>query len=250
MPQRLFAVLLLAAALLPWPGAARADSAPPAFTAAQRAEIVAIVRDALKTDPSILRDAVMALQNDEQASKQAATQAALARLGPALVHTKGDPVGGNPDGDVTVVEFYDLRCPYCRRMLPIMADLLKRDPKIRVLYKDIPILGAPSTLAARAVLAAQKQGGYLKLHDAVMAGTQNVTEDSLRDSASHAGLDWARLQQDMKDPEIQQRLDVNLKMAQTLGIDGTPVYVIGGKILPGAVELADLQGAVAAARNP
>ena len=147
MPQRLFAVLLLAAALLPWPGAARADSAPPAFTAAQRAEIVAIVRDALKTDPSILRDAVMALQNDEQASKQAATQAALARLGPALVHTKGDPVGGNPDGDVTVVEFYDLRCPYCRRMLPIMADLLKRDPKIRVVYKDIPILGAPSTLA-------------------------------------------------------------------------------------------------------
>lgn len=246
--RRLLAALLILAAVSFVPRA-YADSAPAAFTDAQRQAIIQILRDALKTDPSILRDAVTALQTDDAAKKEEATQAALAHLGPALTNAPGDPVAGNPHGDVTVVEFYDLRCPYCRRMVPVMAELLRQDANVRVVYKDIPILGAASVLGARAVLAAQRQDGYARLHDAVMAGPQTITEDSLRDAAGRLGLDWAKLQRDMGDPSIQARLDANLTMARTLGVDGTPVYVVGKRLLPGAVELADLQGAIAAARG-
>jgi protein-disulfide isomerase len=158
-------------------------------------------------------------------------------------------MAGNPDGDVTVVEFYDLRCPYCRRMLPVLADLLRQDHGIRLVYKDIPILGEASVVGAHAVLAAQRQGGYLRLHDAIMAGAPNITESSLREAAARAGLDWGRLQRDMADPAIDARIDANLALARDLGIDGTPVYVIGTRMLPGAVDLTDLQSAVAAVRR-
>ncbi len=247
--RRVLAVLSVLAALSPWALPARAGNPPPAFTAAQRAEIVEIIREAMKADPSILREAVVALQADEANIKQAAARTALERVGPALSKTPGDPSAGNPDGDVTVVEFYDLRCPYCRKMLPVMAELLHKDPHIRLIYKDIPILGAPSVLGARAVLAAQNQGGYLKLHDAIMTGGQTITDDSLHAAASHAGLDWDRLKHDMADPSIQARIDSNLQLAQSLGVDGTPVYVVGTHVLPGAVELADLESAVAEART-
>ena len=231
------------------PVASRADDASHSFTAAQRAEIVRIVREAMKADPTILRDAVEALQADEANVKQVAAGAAIAKAGPALTKTEGDPTAGNPNGDVTVVEFYDVRCPYCRRMLPVVEQLLHSDPKIRLVYKDIPILGSASVLGAKAVLAAQRQGGYQKLHDIVMAGPPTVTEETLRTDAGRAGLDWARLQQDMADPAIERRLSANLDLAHALGIEGTPAYVVGARLLPGAVDLAELQDAVAAARR-
>ena len=240
-------LLLLVPTLAPSTGA-RADAAP-AFSAAQRAEIVEIVRAAMKADPSILRDAIGALQADEANIKQAAARVTLDKLSAHAAGPTDDPVAGNPNGDVTVVEFYDVRCPYCRRMMPVMAELLHKDHNVRLVYKDIPILGPASVLGARAVLAAQKQGGYQRLHDALMAGPQNITMDTLRASAAVAGLDWDRLQHDMLDPAIQARIDANLQIAQNLGIDGTPAYVIGGKMLPGALELAELESAVAAART-
>lgn len=242
----LSATLMLAVTLCA--AAARADDPPSGFTAAQRAEIVAIIRQALKTDPSILRDAVTALQAEESAVKEATARAAIDRAGPTLDKTPTDPTAGNPNGGVTVVEFYDLRCPYCRRMLPVVADLLRQDHDIRLVYKDIPILGPASVLGAKAVLAAQRQGGYQRLHDAIMAGPPNITDDTLHQDATRVGLDWTRLQHDMDDPAIAARIEANLSLARDLGIDGTPVYVVGSHMLPGAVDLADLQGAVAEAR--
>jgi protein-disulfide isomerase len=239
-----WAVLIALAAV-----GARADS-PPSFTAAQRAEIVRIVREALKADPTILRDAVEALQADEASVKDAAARAAIAQAGATLTGAPGDPVAGNPDGDVTLVEFYDLRCPYCRKMLPVVADLLHADPKVRLVYKDIPILGPASVLGAKAVLAARSQGGYQKLRDLIMAGPPAITEQSLRADAGRAGIDWDRLRHDMDDAAIEKRINDNLDLAHALGIDGTPAYVIGGKLLSGAVDLAELQAAVAAARTP
>ena len=116
-----------------------------------------ILRDALKQDPSILRDAVTAMQDDEGDRQRAALAAAKDSLiDPA------DPVGGNPKGDVTIVEFFDTRCPYCRKLEPTMADLLARDHGVRLVYKDLPILGPASVLGSKALLAAQKQGGYEK----------------------------------------------------------------------------------------
>lgn len=219
------------------------------FTTSQRQEIIAIIRDALRTDPSLLRDAIAALQQDEERQKTSATRGAITELNQALTRSPGDPVAGNPNGDVTVVEFYDVRCPYCRRMLPVIAELIRRDPQVRVVYKDFPILGAASTVAARALLAAHKQGGYLKLHAVLMTGAPVADQDGLRAATGRAGLDWDRLQRDMADPDIQGRIAANLALGKRLDIQGTPAYIIGEQVLPGAVEVADLLAAVAVARR-
>lgn len=232
------------------------STARSSFTEAQRREIIDIIRRALRTDPTILRDAVTALQAENSRSESAAAAAAaataaaaIAQNAEALTRTPGDPVGGNPDGDVTMVEFYDIRCPYCRRMMPAEAELLKSDPKLRVVYKDIPILGPGSVIAARAVLAAQRQGAYLRLRDALMTGPGQIDAGVVQAAAQHLGLDWERLQRDMADPAIQGRLEANLRLAHALDLQGTPAYVIGRDLLPGAVPLTDLREAVAQARG-
>ncbi|HEX3346713.1 MAG TPA: DsbA family protein [Acetobacteraceae bacterium] len=235
--------------LIPLTG--RADDPPAltfAFTPAQRAEIVGILRDALRTDPSILRDAILALRQDETVRQETAARAAVASVGSAVA-SGADPAAGNSAGDVTVVEFYDLRCPYCRGMLPVTSALLQHDRGVRWVYKDIPVLGPASVLAARAALAAQRQGGYQKFHDAVMHGTPNITIDTLHADADRTGLDWARLRRDMDDPAIAARLDTNVDLARKLGIDGTPAYVVGGRMLAGAMDEAALEHAVVEARG-
>ena len=261
MIRPIAAILLLSlAAILPTASAraqsqsipgqsAMPQSSAGVFTAQQRQAIVDIVRQALKSDPSILRDAVEAMQAEEGARQEAATSAAIASSQQALLHTQGDPVGGNPNGDVTLVEFFDVRCPYCRRMLPVLAELLRRDHNIRLVYKDIPILGPASVLGTRAELAAQKQGGYQKMHDALMAGTPDIDESVVQSAAQRTGLNWPQLQRDMNDPTVQARIDANLQLARTLQVQGTPAYVVGDEMLPGAVALADLQEAVGAARK-
>jgi protein-disulfide isomerase len=147
------------------------------------------------------------------------------------------------------VEFYDVRCPYCRRMLPTLATLVARNPDLRVVYKDLPVLGPGSVIGARALLAAQKQGGYQRLHDALMTGSPDVTEDSVRAASTKLGLNWDRLKADMTAPDVLARIDANLALARKLQIQGTPAYVIGTQMMPGAVELAELESAVKAARN-
>jgi protein-disulfide isomerase len=230
----------LALCLLLSAGSARADE----FTPAQRAEIVQILRDALKQDPSILRDAVGALQADEGDHQRAALVAAKDSLvDPA------DPVGGNPNGDVTIVEFFDTRCPYCRKLQPSMAELLARDHGVRLVYKDLPILGPASVLGSKALLAAQKQGGYEKLRDAIMTAPPQTTKATIQDAAQRLGLDWKRLEHDMDDPAIQSRINAHLQLARSIGIEGTPALIIGSDLIPGAVDLPELRKAVTAARG-
>jgi protein-disulfide isomerase len=224
------------------------QSVPGGFTPGQRAEIVEIMRAALKTDPSILRDAVQALQADESLRHEAAARQAISDQAATLAAARGDQVAGNPAGDVTVVEFYDIRCPYCRRMLPVIDQVLRGDGKIRWVYKEIPILGPASVTAAKAVLAAQRQGGYAAMHDALMSGPPDISDAVVKDAAEHAGLDWPRLRRDMDDPVIKARLDANIELARKLEIDGTPAYVIGARMIPGAVDAATLRDAVASAR--
>ena len=241
---RLVATMALAAGLL-LPATGRAADT---FTPAQRDEIVRILRDALVKDPSILRDAVEALQSSEKEQEEAASRAALAANRARLIDP-ADPVTGNPNGDVTIVEFFDVRCPYCKRLEKPMADLLKQDGKIRLIYKDLPVLGPPSVLGSRALLAAQRQGGYEKLREALMHTDIPITPDSLSAEAERAGLDWARMQKDMDSPEVDARIKAHLDLAQALGIQGTPAIVIGDRLIPGAMDLAELQRLVAANRQ-
>lgn len=247
LPARLLPLCLLAAFGLSLAAAAhpaRADS----FTPEQRAEIVTILRDALKQDPSILRDAVVALQADDTARSQSESRAAIAAARDTLV-TPSDPIAGNPKGDVTIVEFFDTRCPYCKKLEPVMDQFLTQDRNVRLVYKDLPILGPASVLGTKALLAAQKQGGYARLREAVMKLPPDTTRPMIQAAAEKLGLDWPRLSHDMDDPAVQARIDANLKLARTLQIQGTPALVVGSDIVPGAVDLAELTKIVAEARK-
>ena len=196
--RRVLAAALLSVSLLAAPGALAAT-----FTPEQRAEIVAILRDALRSDPSILRDAVQALQADEGARRDASARAAIAQDRDALAANPADPVAGNPGGDVTVVEFYDTRCPYCRRMVPTMAALLKAEPGVRLVYKDLPVLGPASQLEARALLAAQRQGGYAGLQEALMRAAAPSTPESIRAEAQR--LDHREVVRDALAGDVEGR---------------------------------------------
>ena len=223
------------------------DAQPDTLTAAQRAEVVMVLRDALRRDPGILRDALAALQADDDRRRDGAQADVLALLSERLTDP-ADPVAGNPLGAVTLVEFYDTRCPFCRRMMDVTDELVRTDPGVRIVFKDLPILGAASRLESRALLAAQRQGGYFKLQSAVMRAGTPPTSDSLRAEAERQGLDGARLLRDMDDPALAVRLEANVALAQQIGLQGTPAIVIGTRLIPGAVDLVELRAAVAAAR--
>jgi len=238
---------LVTATLAPAPVAAQA---PPqqGFTPDQRAAIVEILREALKSDPSILEDAIAALQALDAARECEAWRAAIIANREALTADPALPYRGAARPTAIVTEFFDYRCPHCRRMSPVVTDLVRADRGLRVVLIDLPILGPASVTAARAALAAQRQGRYLEMHDALMRLRGEPTEAEILRLAAELRLDADRLRRDMADPAIAQRLDANLRLAQALGVQGTPAYVIGTEMLPGAVSAEQLREAIGRAR--
>ena len=159
------------------------------------------------------------------------------------------PVGGNPQGDVTIAEFFDYQCPYCKRVQPGLQALLDQDRKLRFIYKEMPVLGSASVVAARAALAAQRQGKYEAFHAAMMGTKGQITEDTVDRIAESVGLDVDWLKQDMAAPEIMRTLRANLALANALNIHGTPGFIIGNRIVMGALDLDTLKNMIAAARK-
>ena len=238
-----FASLLAAPAF-----AAPAPASQGSFSPAQRAEIVQIMRNALRSDPSILRDALVALRADA-AAQQARQDTDLVRANrAALFANPTDPVLGNPHGKITIVEFFDVRCPYCRRMRPAIDSLIAHNPDLRIVMKDLPILGPASVLGAKALLAARSEGGYAAMQNALMREGVTIDTATLKQAASQAGLAWPRLQQAMAAPAIEQKIDQNLQLAGKLGLHGTPALIFGDRIVPGALDPHDLQELVNALR--
>jgi protein-disulfide isomerase len=231
------------AALLP--GSALAQG----LSAEQRAEVLQILRDALRQDPSILRDAMVSLEQAEVAERATAQTRAIAQHADSLFRDPADAVKGNPQGRVTIVEFFDVRCGFCKQLHPTMAQLIQRENDVRVVLKDLPILGPNSVTAARALIAAQRQNQYGALYDALMRLREEPTEPVLRREAERLRLDWARLRRDMEDPATLARIERNIALARALDIQGTPAMVIGTTLLPGAVDLATLQRLTAAERG-
>lgn len=218
------------------------------FTEAQREEVVRILREALTRDPSILRDAIAAMQAEDERREAEARRAAIRAEHAALFRDPADPVRGNPRGDVTIVEFFDVRCGFCRRLHPELEALIAADRGVRVVMKDLPILGPQSVWAARALLAAHRQGGYARLQDALLRMRGEPTEAAIQAEARRVGLDWQRLRRDMEDPSIMARIEANIGLAQRLAISGTPALIIGETLVPGAVDQRTLAAVVAAAR--
>jgi protein-disulfide isomerase len=218
------------------------------FTPDQRAQIVAAMREAMKKDPSILRDAILVLQADNDRIQAQAQHDALSNHQDVLFDAS-DPSTGNQHGATTIVEFFDPRCPYCKQIAPSLARFVADDGNVRLVYKDLPILGPASEMGSRALLAAANQGRYEELRASIMRGaSEDLTEASVRNEAQKLGLDWARMQRDMASPAIAKRLAANKQLASDLGIEGTPTLVIGQKIVEGA-DMPTIAAAVANARH-
>jgi len=202
----------------------------------------------LKDHPSEVMAALKQAQAEQEKQQQAEAHQALEQKQDQIFNNPADPVVGNPQGDVTVVEFFDYRCPYCKRVSDALADLVKSDPNVRLVYKDFPILGPESVVAAKIALAAHRQGKYEIVHTAFMAHKGSFAEADLLELAASVGADKAKLAADMADPAIQGQLEANDSLAGTLGITGTPGFLFGKQLVPGAVSLEDMKKLVSAAR--
>jgi protein-disulfide isomerase len=219
------------------------------ITPEQRKAIEAIIHDYLMRNPDVLVDALR--EAEAKASSEADVKAAqvLRDRRHEVFDDPATPVGGNPQGDVTVVEFFDYRCPYCKQVHPAIQKLLDQDRKLRFVYKEFPVLGEQSDMAARAALAARLQGKYEPLHNAMMAAKGQITEEVVYRLAGSVGLDVDRLKRDMTDPEIDRALSANRSLAKALDLRGTPGFVIGDHVIPGAIDLDALKTMVADARK-
>jgi protein-disulfide isomerase len=229
------------------PGAQAADSSSPAVG---RQAIEEVVRNYLKAHPEVVIEAIEAFKKKQERDELADIRNAIDERWTQIQSDPGSPEGGNKAGDVTVVEFFDYRCGVCKRVHPIVADLVKSDGKIRRVYKEWPILGPESVFAARAALASRKQGKYLEFHKALMDERGELNSDRVFAVARSVGLDVARLTRDMADPEIVAILQRNFALADALRINGTPSFVIGKELLRGARDLDTMRDLVARARRP
>ena len=238
--------MLLAGALPSAPGRA-ADAMKPA----EREAIEQVIHDYLLKHPEVVIEALRAGQEAEKAREAAEAKAEIAKRRDELLNDPTSPVGGNPKGDVTIVEFFDYRCPYCKQMEPGLEALIKEDPKLRVVYKEFPILGPDSLIASRVALAAARQGNdkYLRFHAAMMSTKGQINEAVILKVAEDSGLDIAKIKADMKSPEIEALIKKNYELADSLDIKGTPALIIGDSMTPGAVDVATLRKLVAEARK-
>jgi protein-disulfide isomerase len=231
-----------------------AVAAPPplaadTFSAEQRRAIEAIVRDYLMKNPDVMLDVLEAAKEKIGNEERAQRTKVLAERRRDIFEDPNAPVAGNPQGDVTLVEFFDYRCPYCKQVAPAIEALLGEDKQLRVVYKEFPVLGPESVTAARAALAARRQGKYEALHHALISMKGQISEAAILDAAKSVGLDVVRLKRDMAAPEIDAMLQANHQLAAALDIRGTPGFVIGDEIVPGAVGLDSLRQLITAARK-
>ncbi len=240
--MRVFVCLAAAALLAGTVTAAAEEPATPesSFSEAETRAIEDIVRDYLLEHPEILLESMQRLEERERLAKIEAQRAAVATNRETLDRDPNSPVLGNPAGDVTLVEFFDYRCPYCRKVTADLLDAVEKDGKIRLVFKEFPILGPESVVAARAALAAAEQDRYRDFHLALMTTPGQLDENTVLALASDLGLDVDRLRKDMESEGVEQQIRDNHRLGRALQINGTPAFVVGEEIVPGAVPMEQL----------
>ncbi|HHK75069.1 MAG TPA: DsbA family protein [Rhizobiales bacterium] len=221
------------------------------FTAGQEKAIRELVLKTIREQPDIILEALKILETRQKAAQAGSVQRVLAEKADDLFRNANDPVGGNPKGDVTLVEFFDYRCGFCKRVHPTIQRLLREDGNIRYVYKEFPILGPSSLFASRAALAAFSLGKYVKFSKALMESRGTLSKSRVFSIAKKSGLDPLRLEREMqkKDAVIKATIQRNYELAQGLDINGTPGFVIGNQVLHGAVDFETLKTAVKKARE-
>ena len=213
-----------------------------------QAEIKQLALEAILENPEIIRQAITLLQQRDEASSATQVQALLSEQRTLLERDPNAPVIGNNKGDVTVIEFFDYNCPYCKRAWSELNTVMAQDPDVRVVLREWPILGEASVYATRASLAARKQGRYVEFHNALMASKGRAQPASVMAIAKSVGLDTAQLKADMKSPEIDEHIETSMRLARSLNFSGTPAYIIGDALAPGMVAADELKNMIAQAR--
>jgi protein-disulfide isomerase len=203
----------------------------------------------IRSHPEIIEQSLQSLEVKRQRDEKLRIKQAIATHQEELLRDPASPVSGNLKGDVTVIEFFDYRCGYCKRVASAVTQLQKDEPGIRVVYKDFPILGEVSVFGARAALAARGQGKHQAFHEAMLASENELTQEEVLAIAQRVGLDVKKLEADLQAPEWQAAIDRNRTLAELLGISGTPGFVVGSEVYPGALELAGLKALVKQART-
>lgn len=238
-------VALAPAALTP-----AAQAADDALSPEQKAAVESVVRDYLRDHPEVIVEAFQAMQARQEAAEDARSRETIATLSDQLYADSGVPVAGNPNGDITVVEFFDYRCGYCKSVAPGVMETVRTDGNVRLVLREFPILGPASVFASRAALATWNMAPdrYMDFHSALIGSTGNLTEAKVLRLAEGVGLDMDRLRTAMDDPAVQAEIDQSYELAKALQIRGTPAFVIGGKLVPGAISPDTLKNLIAEAR--
>jgi protein-disulfide isomerase len=221
----------------------------PVFSPEQEARIKEMVKEYIIANPEVILEAVATLRRRQEEAQKKAAEDALKTRRAELQGSTDLPVAGNGKGDITIVEFMDYRCGYCKSVKPVLDEVIRSDGKIRLVLKEFPILGPASRTASMAAIAAHKQGKYLAFHNALMAYPNNLTDEVIFALARQVGLDLAKLKDDMKSPETQALIEKTHKLATDLGINGTPGFIIGDEIIPGAVSADEMKKKIAEARK-
>jgi protein-disulfide isomerase len=222
------------------------------FSPSQRGEIERIVKSYLIAHPEVLQEALAELEKRQAAADAEKKETAVKDNAKDLFSSARQVVLGNPTGDATLVEFFDYNCGYCKRAMADMLDLLHDDPKLKIVLKEFPVLGPGSVEAAQVAVAVRMQDPdgkkYLEFHQKLLGGRGQADRARALAAATDAGLDVARIEKDLQSEEVKAALDESLRLAETLGISGTPTYVIGHEVVVGAVGLTALKEKVNAAR--
>jgi protein-disulfide isomerase len=219
------------------------------FSPQQKKELGDIIRQYLMENPEVVRDAMQELDRKQQMAEESARADSLKTMSTDIFHNVEDLVGGNPKGKVTMVEFFDYNCGYCKRAFPDVMKMIDGDKDLKLVMKEFPILGPGSVYAARAALASRKQGKYWEFHLAMMGHEGRIDQPVVDQIAKTTGLDVKKLKADMGADEVTQVITRNMQLADSLKIQGTPAFIIDETVIPGAVGFDALAAAVKQVRD-
>lgn len=245
---RPLATALLALAIVGAPAVASAQK----FSDEQRSQIESIIKEYLVSHPEVLEEASEELGKRQAAAQAEKHQQAIKDNADIIYNSPRGVTVGNKNGDVTMVEFFDYNCGYCKRAMTDMMELMKDDPNLKVVLKEFPVLGPPSVEAAQVAIAVRMQDPtgkkYLDFHQKLLGGRGQADKARALAAAKDAGLDPAKIEKDMNSPEVRATIEESFKLAESMGMNGTPSYVIGKQVVVGAVGLETLRQKVAQAR--
>ncbi|OQW54244.1 MAG: disulfide bond formation protein DsbA [Proteobacteria bacterium SG_bin9] len=243
---RALAPALLALGLFTAPASAQS------FSDGQKKEIESVIKKYLMEHPEILEEMAAELSKRQSVADAAKHEAAVAKNADLIFKSPRGVTVGNKDGDVTFVEFFDYNCGYCKRAMLDMMELMKADPKLKVVLKEFPVLGPTSVEAAQVGVAVRMQDPtgkkYLDFHQKLLTGRGSADKARALAAAKEVGLDVARIEKDMNSPEVRATLEENFKLAESMGMNGTPSYVIGKQVVIGAVGVEGLSKKISEAR--